>query len=524
MQSLFYLYKRILINEYRKKFFSKSTIFGAAVIIILSIFSLGMGFVFGYLVNYSRLHPALKLGNAYYGIKLLFLDVAFITIVLKSAAGMSSLRLINLNNLRIFPVTKAAIFSFDINVGLFDFMSLYLAEILTGLIAGAGGFTISIPVALVFIFFLISVVYFVHIFGEFVKSVKMLLSSLPKFPTVTISLILLGILYFIFFKNLSFKAIVNNNPLSWNVSSIFSLTIFKETNWIFINIALNILFSLVGLIVIVSIKTFHAKLFSAHIIQTIPKAKNKTNLPKLISLLPQRLQPYLEKDLKYLLRSSRSVSAVILELLLLVFLGYMHFTHSKVYGNFYIAISFIVVFPAIIWDFYLSNSWGLERKGFGFYLYSNADFNNLIPSKNLSFLFFKLPVILVITVVFSIIFSFKYLPVIILLNFILYLTALLFANVVSIQNPYPVDFKESPFSKRQQQRISWIGLVGFLTYMALTGAILFIQYKLSTGTAFYLITAGAIVIIFYIYKKLLSYSSLLLNRQKESIYKKLIKT
>ncbi len=525
MVSLFYLYQRILVNEYRKKFFFKSTVFGAAVLIILSIITLGLGFVIGYLVNYSRLHPELKLGDAFYGIKLLFLEVAFPVIVLKAASGMNSFRLINLNSLRIFPVTKFAIFSFDINVGLFDFMSLYFAEFLIGLIAGAGGFTISIPVALVFIFFLISIVYFVHILGEMVRSIKMLLSSLPKRLTVTVTIISVSFLYFIFFKNLTFKTIVNNNPLSWNASSVFSLTIFNETNWILNNIALNILFSITGLIIIVFIKTLHDKLFSTHIIRTTPKLKKKKpELPKIVSLFPQRLQPYLDKDLKYLLRSSRSVSAVIMELLLLVLLGYMHVIHSKLYSNTYLALGLILCFPAIIWDFYLSNSWGLEKRGFGFYLYSNADFKSLIPSKNIVFLFFKLPVLLVISIGFGIIYSFKYVPVIILLYIILYLTSLMFTNIVSIKNPYPLDFKESPFARRQPQRISRIGFAGLSTYMALIGASLFAQYKLQNGVVFYLIGAGVFIFLLFIYKKVLLYSSLLLNRQKELIYKDLIKT
>lgn len=525
MQPLFYLYKHILINEYRKKFFSKSTIFGSAIIIIISIFALGIGFALGYLVNYSRLHPSLKLGDAFYGIKLMFLEVALPVVIAKAASGMNPFRVVDLNNLKIFPVTKFAIFSFDINVGLFDFMSLYLAVFLIGVIAGAGGFTTSIPAVLVFILFLVSVVYFVNIFGEFFRSIKMLLSYLPKFPVVSASIILFGILYFFLFKDLSFKTIVNNNPLSWDVSSIFSITIFKESNWILNCIALNILISIAGLILIVSIRSLHEKLFSARIIRTAPKIKQKkSDLPKIISLLPQRLQPYVDKDLKYLLRSSRSVSAVIFEILFLVFIGYMHISHSKAYSNLYIVLGLIVIFPAILWDFFLSNSWGLEKNGFGFYLYTNNDFNNLIQSKNLSFLFFKIPVTLVISVGFGFIFSFKYMPIIILLNLILYLTSLTFANIVSIKNPYPVEFKESSLQRRQQQRISWIGFAGMLTYFALTAAIISTQYKLKSGFIFYLITASILVIIFYIYKYILSYSSSLLNKQKELIYKELIKT
>ncbi|HED08011.1 MAG TPA: hypothetical protein ENI57_07845 [Ignavibacteria bacterium] len=525
MLSIFYLYWRILYNEYRKRFFSKSTLFGAALIIFLTIFSVGFGFALGFLVSYTRLHPELNAGDPFYGIRLVFLQMIGSVILLKVTYNARTFKQLNLNTLRLFPVTKSTIFLFDINIGFIDLISLYLMEFLIGLIAGAGGFSISIYTAIVFLIFCFSLVYFVHIISELFQSIIKLFSYLPKIRTTIVVLLTLILLYFVFIKELTWEIVINNNPLSWNVSSIFSLTIFHQNHWIFEIILLNIIFSIIGLVFIISIKIIHANLFSAHILKKTQEVKKaKIQLSRLISFFPEKLQLYVEKDIKYLFRSSRSLTAIIMEVMLLVFVGYMYFTHGKYYNSIYLPVAFVITFPVLIWDFFLSNIWGLEKQGFGFYMYSNVNFNALVISKNISFLFVRLPVILLISVVLSTLFSFEYFPVIILLYLILNFTLLMFSNIVSVRNPYPVDFKESSFSKRQQRSFSLLGFIGLMIYLILPAAILFILYKLGTGLVFYSIMSVILILLFIFYKKMVSYASSLLYKQKENIYKKLIKT
>jgi hypothetical protein len=101
--------------------------------------------------------------------------------------------------------------------------------------------------------------------------------------------------------------------------------------------------------------------------------------------------------------------------------------------------------------------------------------------------------------------------------------SLSFSNLVSVKNPFPVDFKESSMSKRQQQKISWVGFLSMMTDLILPAGILFMVYKLSLGLLTYSIFAVLLILIIVFYKIMVSYSSSLLNKQKEIIYKKLIK-
>jgi hypothetical protein len=325
-------------------------------------------------------------------------------------------------------------------------------------------------------------------------------------------------------KDISMRSLVNNNPLSWNVGSVFLLIVFNKSHWLLTVILFNVTGSLICIVLIIIIKTFHEKLFSAHIIQINTKIRSKRlQLPNIALIFPQRIQPYLEKDLKYILRSSRSLSALIIELLMLVFVGYMHFSHSNSYNHFYFPAGFIIIFPLMIWDFFLSNCWGFEKKGFGFYMFSNTDTGSLTPSKNLSYILVRFPVILIETLALCVLFSFKYLPLILFLHIILILMSLSFSNLVSVKNPFPVDFKESSMSKRQQQKISWVGFLSMMTDLILPAGILFMVYKLSLGLLTYSIFAVLLILIIVFYKIMVSYSSSLLNKQKEIIYKKLIK-
>jgi len=524
MKSLLYLYSRLIINEYRKKFFSKNTLFGAAFLIFFSIFALGIGFGLGYLFNYSHLHPLAGEKFTLYKIKFMLAEIVFPTIFIKSSSRTQFLRKLNLSSLKLFPISKFKIFLFDINSGFFDLISLYLAELLLGLIAGAGGFSLSINAAVILVINSISLVYFFHLFCELLHSIIRLLSSLPKIYTTIAILIIASFVYMFVLKDISMRSLVNNNPLSWNVGSVFLLIIFNKSHWLLTIILFNVTGSLICTVLIIIIKTFHEKLFSAHIIQINTKIRSKRlQLPNIALIFPQRIQPYLEKDLKYILRSSRSLSALIIELLMLVFVGYMHFSHSNSYNHFYFPAGFIIIFPLMIWDFFLSNCWGFEKKGFGFYMFSNTDTGSLTPSKNLSYILVRFPVILIETLALCVLFSFKYLPLILFLHIILILMSLSFSNLVSVKNPFPVDFKESSMSKRQQQKISWVGFLSMMTDLILPAGILFMVYKLSLGLLTYSIFAVLLIVIIVFYKIMVSYSSSLLNKQKEIIYKKLIK-
>ena len=478
----------------------------------------------GYFIRFGFSHPAaLGNDNLFHLSRIFFIEIVIPVLILKSS-GMRALKQLNLNTLRTYPVANSTLFFFDINTGLFDFTSLYLFEFLIGLIAGAGGFSISIPSTLVFLLFIVTFVYLIQILGELILGIKMLFSALPKGRTLIIVLILLATFYFLFINKLSWKGVLNNNPLTWSVNSVFSFTLFKESNWLYNIILLNVLFSVIGLLITIITRIFQTNLLTSHVLKKKSKIKKrKLQLFDFISLFPSGLQPYLRKDVKYIFRCSRSSGAIILELLLLVFVGYMHFTKSASYTRFYFPAGFVITSSVVTWDFFLGNQWGYEKKGFGYYLFSNVDFNNIILSKNVSFLLVRLPSVLLISIVMCFFFSFKYFPVMILLYLIANVTLLTFTNVVSVKNPFPVELKESSFSKRQPHSFTWIGMIGLVIYMLLPASLLFTLYKLGTGIIIYSIMLSILAILLIFYKNITEHASTLLIKQKETIYKKLIK-
>lgn len=523
MISLFYLYKLILINEYRKKFFSKDTFVGVLIIVSITILSISFGYFLGQVVIYTQIHPELNLGDPFYYVRLFFLEAILPVIMIKSA-GSRPLRQININTLRLFPVTKQSIFLFDINIGIFDFASLFLVEFLVTFIFSAGGFSISATTALIFILFILSLVYFINVLSELLFSIIRFLSSLPKIRTVIVTIIIFILIYSFAIKHLDWKSVIINNPLSWNVSSVFSLTIFNESHWLYNNILFNIFSSLIALLLTISIKIIHANLFLGHTVQKRKASKeNKIRLNSFLNIFPLKMQPFLEKDIKYIYRSSRALSAIIIEFLFLVYICYMHYTNGTHFNKIYFPAFFLITIPVIMWDFFLSNSWGLERRGFGFYLYSNIDYNELEQSKNLAFIIVRSPIIILISLTFAIMFSFKLLPIIIILYTILNLLSLSFSNIVSVKNPIPVEFKESSFTEKKQQKISLIGLVGLFLYMLFSALIVFMFYKFGPGLIFYSVIFFILLSLILFYKRMTSYASVLLFNQKETIYKKLIK-
>lgn len=248
------------------------------------------------------------------------------------------------------------------------------------------------------------------------------------------------------------------------------------------------------------VKVFHANLVSGHVIQKKPEIKaRKIKFVKFISFFPDKIKFYVEKDVLYTFRSNRSLAAISMEIILLCLFCYMHFIHSIIYDRVFVALGFVIIGPIMVWDFFLSNYWGFEKKGFGFYLYSSSDLRQAILSKNMSFILVRLPVIIVVSLVLSILYSFKYLPVVLLISFLSNIVLLMFSNFVAIENPYPLDLKEDVFSKKQQANFSLVGFIGLLTYIVLPVILLFIIYKFGIGLLFYSISIVLLFLIIIMY-------------------------
>lgn len=524
MNSLFYLYSRTIINEYRSKFFAKNVILGSLFLIIVSLFFLGAGLALGYLVIYLSGIPKFAKADPLRVAGLIFIELVLPMFLYKASYNIRPFRKFTLSTLKVFPVRRSSILLFDINVGLFDLASLFLFLLTIGLIISAGGFTYSFGVAAAFLILILTLVYLVHIAGELVQSIVRILGQLPKTGKVIYILIGIAAMLNFIYKWALFHTLLRNNPIAWNFNAVFSLTEHHQSQWIINIIILNALFSSSGLVLVVFIKLLHERLFSSHVLKKKSSVSNfKFQLPDVAKMFNEKLSIYLRKDFKYLLRSSRSISMLMLEFLLLGVIIFLHFNHSKMYVTFYVPAAYVIIFPLLAWDFFLSNIWGPEKRGFGFYLYSDVDYAYLIRSKNISYIMFRVPVILLISAAMGVIYSFKFVPVILVLYAVSFLMSLSFSNIVSIKAPYPVELKESPFSRNRPKNISLIGLTGLVSYIVIIGGLIFLLYEINTGVRYYLVILFILVLSSFFYQRMNGISAGLLNKQKETIHKKLLK-
>ncbi len=524
MFPLFYLYWRIAANDLKEKFFSKSTFAGAIVLIILSIFFIAFGYSLGYGIIYSYYHHEFKMGvSVNYAVKL-FLMMSVFFIMANALAPLKFMKQLNYHVLKIFPINTAAIFTFDLIIGFIDLRLVLLFEVLISLTAGTGGFSFSILHSLSLLIMSVSLIYLIHLTTELIRSFVKVLTSLLTYKIIGAIIATAILAYFFILKNIPLKYFLRNNPIAWNINSIFSYVLFKDVHWIYNSIMINLVCSVGLFAAIIAVRMLHNNLVSQRLIhenQAFKEKKKRITFP--ISIFPDNIRMYLMKDMRYISRSNRVLTAVFVEIIIICVVFYFHFTHSRIYDHFLVAMGFIIIGPVMLWDFYLSNYWGFEKIGFGFYLFSPAEMRYAILSKNISFIFVKSILILLMSLTVSLLYSFKYFMPVLIINFILVLIMIMFSNIIAVRNPYPVDLKEDTFSQTQPGKFSLAGFIGLLLYLILPCLLIFVIYKSGAGIIFYASSLLILSLCAALYFFMLAYSSSLLNEEKETIYKTLIK-
>lgn len=518
-KTLFSLYYRIILNEHKKMFLSKNTLVAILATVLSSLFFIAFGYFSGFIVTYSKSHPELTEIIPRLKQSITLLPIGFI--IIKIIIPSRFLKQLNLNNLRLFPVKHYMIFIFDIIVSLFDIRYFFIAVLFIAFNVGTGSLFTSIPISFTLIIIIFFIVLIIHLVIEFIQSAIKLSGAFSKYKIVTIILITTVVLIK---YNYKFLEIANNNIFSWNINALFSLALFDKVKGLNAVIMWDAIYFVIGLMLVVYVKLLHVFIIISHKSKKILISQEKpVTLIKLLYFLPDKILPYIEKDIKYLTRSSRSIMPIFLEILTPCIIYYFHFHSMQPLNTIYYAIGFTIVLPILIWDTYLNNIWGFEKKGFGLYLFSTADYYQMLLSKNLSCLFIRLPIALLIGISLSFLFAERFIYVFLVLYFILNLVHITFANIVSIGSPSPIDLKENVFSQSQASNFSTVGLIGLLIFFAVFLLFALIIYKYGIGQIFYNISLTIFFTSIIIYNRMLQYSSSLLYKQKEIIYKKLIR-
>ncbi len=310
-----------------------------------------------------------------------------------------------------------------------------------------------------------------------------------------------------------------NTPIGLSIKAIIYFPSSGNINVVSNSFLYNIISFLIGILFYFFIKWVDFLLIAKNI-------ERRTFLIKIskkfssIGIFNEEILTFLIKDIKYIIRSSRTCSQIIFEILLVIIFTFAYYYNLNIFPhNVYFTLFAAIVLPVLLWDFYLSNQWGLEKKSFGFYLYSPVKFYTIILTKNLSYFIIKIPVLVISTFLFSYFISIKLLPFVIFLQIIINLLLIAVANYNSIQYPFPIDISENLLSQNSPNtRFSIIGFLGLISILLFSVILLFIIWKSNESAITFLIFLFITLFSAFTYLIMLRSISKYFVKQKEKMY------
>lgn len=511
IKALILLYYNTIKNEYKEKYFSKNFLYGSLFFFALIISNIGFGYYFGLVITNFQLKFDILLKNIATAIQLL----SIIVILGISISPLNFLNKINLSSLNLFPINKFLIILFKLIIGLIDLRFIMFLVFLITMIIKIGGFGISFNISFLIIAFSFSYVLLLHMLSELLKNVIRLITLI----SIQLKILLLTFL-FIFFvllilNEFLYNLFIDKNILALNINVLLSLLFNYQTIGIIQIITLNIITCFLLFIIIMPIEIYISDLMLSYNQNTI-YSRRELFFNKICRKF---LNHYLIKDLKYLLRGKQPIMAIFTELLILFFVYLLSISNIKIFDSEYLIIALQVISTTIMWDIYLNNYWGYEKSGFGFFIYSNINYKSLIFSKSISFIFIKIPLILISTFVLCYIYSFNYFFTILLLSLVLNLILMILSNYVSNKNPISINLNEDSFSKSTNNVFS---IIGIYIYIIGSAFLFFILYEFGS-VVFYIILVLLLCVFLFVYKITLNHTVSTLKKHKENIYEKLVR-
>lgn len=470
LTALFYLQLSIIKNQFRKDATLKRIYVIFLLLIPLLLFAF-FGYSIGYLIKHSHdFIKELDISALYYSLNTLI----FALIISNIFSRRKLLKQISFRNLRFLPINLFLFLSVDFIFRVINKINLFLISLMFGLVVGIT----SSNESFFYLFFLIvSLILIIHLFVEWADAIINIIKSSP-----TIIYLLLGIIIsiIIIINQPKLEYIMNITPIS---QSIKTIVYFSSSNnkSVILNTALyNIIYFLIGLLVYFLVKWLDLFFVAKNIYQNTSRIKiSRKNTS--IKIFNKEISAFLLKDVKYIIRSSRSSSQIFFEILLVIFFILTYYYKLNIFPhNVYFILFITIIFPVQLWDFYLSNQWGLEKKGFGFYLFAPVEYYKMILTKNLSYFIVKVPVIIISTLLFGYFVSVNLFPFVIILQIITNILLIIIANYNSIRYPFPIDMSENLLSQNSPNtRFSIVGFIGLLSVLLFSLILLFIMWKLS---------------------------------------------
>ena len=505
LSALFNLQCLLIKNQIKKKqtINTSKTIYIVLFLLIPLVLFLSFGYSIGFLIkNPPNLTIELNSNSIIYSLSGLILMLVISNIFSKRKMHKQ----ITFRNLRHMPINLFLFLSVDLIFSYFNKINLFLFSLLFGLVVGL---TSSKDAFFFSSFLIVTLILFIHVFVELIDTIINTFKS-----RATIAYIILGLAVTIFILTIDqsiIKQIINATPISLSITIIVSFSSINNVSFSLYPILYNIAGTLICLFGYFLFKWLDLLYVVKSIEQNslLVKLSKKTRLNG--KLFDEQLSTFLLKDMRFFIRSSRIFSQIFFEILLVIIFVFSYYYNLKIFPhNLYFTIFISIAFPVLLWDFYLSNQWGVEKKGFGFYLFAPIKYNKMIFAKNLGYFFIKIPVLIISVFLFGFFISADIIPFVIFLQIIVNLLLISIANYNSVNYAYPVDISENILSQNTPNtRFSMIGFLGLLLLVCITSILLFFMWKLNGDT---------ISLILFIVVTLFSILSYLITLKKISNY------
>lgn len=494
ISALFNLQYMILRNQHRRDIAIKFK-YDIIILMAFSVLCYSSGYSLGYLFRY--LYTAEKysdlntIENSAVSILLVFILANFLSY--SKFPGQ-----ITYNNLRFMPIGLFYYTFIDLIFSTLNKVNILMLLFLSGIATNISSSLVSFTYLTLLV---LSLIIFIQVFIETVHAVIRLIGA---YTVSLLVFVLIFIIIAVFNENISI--FVLQSPAGEVIHIMRNYISYGATTNLTGNILLNICYGAAGIYTCYFINLISYSSVS----ERITEKKYFVKFDKTAETLLQNTAwySYFLVSVKYLIRGTRTSSQIILEVVFIVFmfLGYYYKLEIIPY-NIYIVIFIASIFPVLLWDFYLSNQWGYEKKGFGLYLFAPVNYREIVVAKNLSYFVLKLPSVLTASFLTGLLISVKLALCVFALLIIINTLMMIIANYNSIRYAYPVNISERLLSKNSRNAV--FSLAGFLYLLLLWGIssfLLMILWKIGETFTILLIYFVAAAITVGIYQIMLNKS------------------
>lgn len=518
MKRLFILCFNLYINtEFRDENNSSKIFLTGFIYLFLIVISLVGGILYGLLyLNYEKFGiPADQRETVVLSSIFMWFFVVFVMKVF----GTNKLdNQVDFSRILFLPLSINQVILVRFLLSSLDRVYLIPFTLLIGFSATLGVLFASISSFIYSIVNIIAIIITLHIFSIITQLLIGYFSHNNK--RVIIILIALSIFLIFYTKTINLLFLQGNTNLgifiSWIVYQSINSNFIAPFSLIFINLIICIMGIFIYWFLNFLFYRFSFIIFSVRTNSDEDRSVRKNSNRRRTFLIQN---PIINKEIKYILKSSINRTALIITGIFIINYIYLFYA-NKLNKDDFIQFAFIFsLIDLIFWNSYLNNQWGYDKGGFGVFLYSPIDIKQLLISKNLSFFFVKLIILIPIMFLSLMIFSVEYSVLIFILMLFVNLGSFIISNYTALKCPYPTNLTESVFSKSVKSKLSFVGFIFLILLTILISVHLMIFYFFNISTITYIIYLLLLLLIFSIYIFSLQYTIAFFEREKIKIYR-----